>query len=222
MKNEAVHEEQAGKLAIKVYQDMDAQSPDKFGDDSLFLVGYHRDFSVERDSIVTQAQCRAIFDADEDEQTAAKDIRKRYHVFGLEAYIHSGVVLALSREGSFPDRQWDVSQLGAVLVSRKEWKGAAAARKAALGLIEEWNNALSGNVYGYVVEDERGEHLDSCWGFSGDYEKSGILDEARAAAKTHNEPEEKAKRAAAYKQADIRQASELIKPYGLKVEGLKK
>ena len=51
-----------------------------------------------------------------------KELEKKYHIFGLEAYIHSGVVLALSSECNFSDRQWDVLQLGAVFVARKEWK----------------------------------------------------------------------------------------------------
>ena len=90
-----------------------------------------------------------------------------------------------------------------------------SARKAALGLIQEWNDYLSGNVYGYVVEDERGEHLDSCWGFYGDYNADGgCLSEARTAAKVHNSKAEKAKRAIEYRERDIREAERLIASYG--------
>jgi len=40
---------------------------------------------------------------------------------------------------------------------------------------------LSGNVYGFQVLDQAGEHLESCWGFSGGYdEEGGALIEARA------------------------------------------
>ena len=87
------------------------------------------------------------------------------------------MALALSKEGNFPDRQWDVSQLGLVFVSKKEWARRPAARKAALGLISTWNDALSGNVYGYVIEPGG----DSCWGFYGDYE-AGALPKARSMA----------------------------------------
>jgi hypothetical protein len=104
---------------------------------------------------------------------------KKYHVFGLEAYIHSGVALALSREGNFPNRRWDVSQLGIVFVARAEWPSRGKAEEAARGLIESWNDCLSGNVYGYVIEGPDEEHLESCWGFSGDYEKYA-LEEARS------------------------------------------
>ena len=220
MKNEEYTETKNG-LTIKIYQDDNCyDTPNDWGDDSLFLVGYHRDFTVERDAVVTQGQCRAIFtrDPDEDEQAVAKELRRKYHIYGLEAYIHSGVRLALSHEGNFPDRQWDVSQLGAVFVSRKEWKSAAKARKAALGLIETWNDALSCNIYGFVVEDERGNNLESCWGSYGDYQTSGILDQARSIAKTHSTKVEKTKRSEMYKQADIAQARALVKPYRMTVK----
>jgi len=89
----------------------------------------------------------------------------------------------LSNCGRFPDRQWDVSQLGAVFVSKKEFKRRDKARKMALGLVDTWNDYLSGNVYGYTVEDQAGNDFDSCWGFYGDYDtKGGCLDEARGVA----------------------------------------
>lgn len=35
------------------------------------------------------------------------------------------------------------------------------------GELGEWRKLFEGDVYGYVVEDSRGELLDSCWGFYG-------------------------------------------------------
>lgn len=175
-------------------------SPDEGGDDSLFLTAYHRDFSVEGPAryhknaegknvkgglVVDKSECKALALGKEncDDEEYPDRLAEKYYFFGLEAYIHSGVRLALSMEGNFPDRAWDVSQLGLVFVSKGHWKTEAKARKAALSLIEEWNNHLSGNVYGYQIEDAEGNHLDSCWGYSGDYDaKDGILDEARAIA----------------------------------------
>ena len=68
--------------------------------------------------------------------------------------------------GNYPDRQWDVSQLGFVFVSKKEWRLSAKARLAAESLLKEWNQYLSGDVYGYIVDDD-GLNEDSCWGFYG-------------------------------------------------------
>lgn len=145
-------------LTVKIYQDEDAQSPREYGDEGLFIVANHRDFYVPEpgEKRVT-----------DDYETIVNRWKKTHWVFPLEAYIHSGVVLALSHEGNFPDRQWDVSQLGAVFVAKKEWNTKAKARKAALQYVETWNQYLSGDVYGYVIEDEDGNNLESCWGFYG-------------------------------------------------------
>ena len=45
-------------------------------------------------------------------------------------------------------------------------------------MIDEYNDVLSGNVYGYQVTFND-EVTDSCWGFVGDIDKSGIIDEAK-------------------------------------------
>jgi hypothetical protein len=216
---DAIHTETKAKCTLEIIPDENYdQSPDEWGDDSLFLVGFHRAFTVKRDKIVTQGQCRAIFtrDPEDDEKEIAKELKKQYHVFGLEAYIHSGVVLVLSHEGNFVDRQWDVSQLGAVFVSKAEWKDRANAKKAAQGLVKTWNDCLSGNVYGFIVKDERGETLDSCWGYIGDWEKSGVLEEGKSALECATTKKECAKRAEQYRKADIEQAEKLLKPYNMK------
>jgi hypothetical protein len=46
---------------INIYQDDDAQSPDDWGDDDVFLVHYHREFAVRRDDIITEEDCREFF-----------------------------------------------------------------------------------------------------------------------------------------------------------------
>lgn len=162
--NNSIDTVTVGATTANIYQDMDDRGPEEWADEGLFLVGFHRDFSVQRDGYGVEI-VRALFDKDEiteDNRDEVKRIKRQYHIFGLEAYIHSGVCLALSNEGNFVDRQWDVSRLGAVFVSKNEWNTKIKARKAALGLIETWNQSLSGDVYGYSIEG-----ADSCWGFYG-------------------------------------------------------
>lgn len=36
------------------------------------------------------------------------------------------------------------------------------------GEVETYDHYLTGECYGYVIEDENGEYLDSCWGYLGD------------------------------------------------------
>jgi len=170
---------------ISIYQDDVAESPQEW-DNGAVLVGYHSDFWIEEKDILSQDEAKELyyyeFDGEEPEnKERVKELKKRFWVFGLEAYIHSGVVLAIRYEGNFPDRRWDVSQLGLVLVDKKEAKTEKQARKMADSLIESWNNYLSGNVYGFVAEDEKnGKQIDSCWGFYGDFKESGIIEEAKS------------------------------------------
>ena len=243
---------------INVYPSDTNDSPDCDGDDNLFLVGYHRDFTVDRGQreLVTifkesdfttpgknnggrvyadgygwksleEAKAQNLLNAQRrrgqyvpgitqelaveihelrriglkgkghgDYSESAHEYVRDYHIFGLEAYIHSGVVLALSGEGNFCDRNWDVSQLGLVFASKKEWRLHKKARKAVEGLISYWNDYLSGNVYGFMIgvpddqtdenecddapEDRNYMEEGGCWGFYGDYKTSGLLDEAKA------------------------------------------
>ena len=231
---ENVHEENYQGLTIKVSQDDDVQGPQEWGDDNIFLVAYHRDFSVDaprktlpkeqwtisdHKSVCTECGQRNFTSSKENGNTCGRCGRnsridkvfhketkgkpmfskneliaflqkrtydynfdfKAFHVFPLEAYIHSGVSLALSHEGNFPDRRWDVSQLGAVLIAKTEARTNAKARKMAQGYIETWNDYLSGNVYGYQIEDTEGNEIESCWGFYGEYDsQGGALSEAKS------------------------------------------
>jgi hypothetical protein len=56
------------------------------------------------------------------------------------------------------------------------------ARHCAQSEINEWLAYANGEVYGYIVKDNDGEHLDSCWGFYG-YEF--CKEEAKSQAEWH-------------------------------------
>lgn len=209
---ENVHTEVLNGVTIKIFQDTDAEGPETWGDDNLFLVGYHRDFSVDgprvyhklpagvkRDAsdkghlLVEKSEVIALLQgkkwARENDEIWPEALAKKYHVFPLEAYIHSGVRLALSQEGNFCDRSWDVSQLGAVFVAKTEFKTRKRCQKLARGHVETWNDYLSGNVYGYEIEPAPAGDISSYWGFYGDYNApGGALHEARAIVKaaTHD------------------------------------
>lgn len=167
--------------SIKLYQDTDYQGdPNDYKDDDLFLVHFHRDFEVKRNDIITEDDVRNIYQGRKIEQL------KKYHIFFVDAYIHSGITLSLA--GGFSGRlpqgheQFDVSKVGLVLVSKKETKTKKQAEKLAQGLIDEWNYNLEGSIFGYIAESKEEEDVGSCWGFIGDYQeiKEQILEEAKA------------------------------------------
>lgn len=146
-------------MKLLIERDEHASSPSEYGDEGLFIVANHRQFYVP-----APGEKRVPNSANE----VVDKYSDTHHVFGLEAYIHGGVVLALNGEGNFPDRQWDVSQVGFVFASKAEWTNRADARKAVLGKVEEWNQYLSGDVWGYIIENDEGYDVDSCWGFYGE------------------------------------------------------
>lgn len=158
--------------SVKIAFDNDVQGPDTWGNQSVFVVYDHRQFTVKVDGF----HPRDIF---ERTQLTKRMTFDGYHVFPLYAYIHSGVALSLGRDGyPFSDR-WDVSSTGFVLVKRERgsWTRSQAF-KLADGIVSTWNSVLSGEVYGYIVEDSAGNEVDSCWGFIGDIEY--CMNEARS------------------------------------------
>jgi hypothetical protein len=174
---EAVESKRIGKYLIKVVQDEMADSPDCWGNDDAFVVYDHRQFYVKREGFAP----RDIFDSLQLKSNKWGMYDKHY-VFVLYAYIHSGVALSVG-DHNFPDARWDVSSTGFVLVKRQ--KGMYDRKKAfklAEAVTEEWNQYLSGDVYGYKIydmtgadvteedEDEGEEMVESCWGFYGDHE----------------------------------------------------
>ena len=151
-------------LVVKIFQDLDPQSPEDNDNTDLFLIANHRQFNVARKGIACDGD-------------TPKENKADYHVLPLIAYIHSGVALSLGRGYPF-NCPWDSGQVGWVLV-RKRY-GFRNIRKAAESLVQEWNSYLSGECYGYVVELPDGTDLGSCWGFTGDI-KYCIAEAKRAA-----------------------------------------
>jgi hypothetical protein len=162
---EAVLTKRIGKYKIEVVQDEMADSPDCWGNEDAFVVYDHRQFYVKREGF----DPKEIF---EHIEKTGRFFYDGHFIFPLYAYIHSGVALSVG-DHNFPDARWDVSSTGFVLVKRqKGWTWARKkAFKVAESITEEWNQYLSGDVYGYKVTDtETDEEVESCWGFYGEPE----------------------------------------------------
>lgn len=150
--------------AVKVVQDTDPESP------------------REGDNVGTVAildRCRHHFGdkhlSHKELDRIAKD--KSNIVLPVYIYDHSGITISTTGF-SCP---WDSGQVGIIYISRKdaikEWGKtictASVVRKARERLaleIETLDQYITGDVYGYVVEDPQGEETDSCWGFYGEVE----------------------------------------------------
>jgi hypothetical protein len=108
-------------------------------------------------------------------------------ILPLYLYSHSGETI---RTTPFSCK-WDSGQVGFIFMSlydaRKEygWKVITQKRRAQLegylrGEVETYDTYLRGEVYGFEVIDPAGNELDSCWGYYGAPESSGLMQEARS------------------------------------------
>jgi hypothetical protein len=183
---------------IKLEQDECPDSPDNWGNTDVFLVYDHRDFTVKRDGFEPRKVFEHInakeplkenytdddeFNMDYNDYAESIDLKlKECFIFPVDAYIHSGVHLSLAGTRDYPDRRWDVSTTGFVIVDKKEWDfdecrkrdsnltgktDGEIARYYAEGLIKTWNQYLGGEVYYMEVLDPEGNLFDSCGGYYG-------------------------------------------------------
>lgn len=143
-------------VTVEIHQDEDAHSPQENGDEGLFLVSGHDQFYVMPPGE------KGRLDWDE----VKERYQKTHWCFSIEAYIHSGVHLSMSHQGNYPDRRWDVSQVGAIFAAKKEWRLSKSAEKSARSYLNAWNQYLSGDVWGYIVGEDT-PFGESCWGFYG-------------------------------------------------------
>ena len=109
---------------------------------------------------------------------------KEYIALPLYLYDHGGITMKTTPFGC----RWDSGKVGYIYVSKEDvckeygWKNVNQKRREQVllylkGEIETFDQYLRGDIYGFIIEDEDGEHIDSCWGFYGDdFETNGMKD----------------------------------------------
>lgn len=147
------------KVSVHIYADDCVDNPNDWGSNGTFSVFEHSGaFWKTANKIFGDFAHEAI-----EHLHAGEDLhyRGKYYV-GLERYRHSGDVYARCGAGNFPDRQWDVSSIVG-------WWEASDDRPVDQfdSALSVWNQYVSGDVYGIMVEDEDGEQLASLWGIWG-------------------------------------------------------
>lgn len=151
-------------VTVRIEQDSDCESPMEYNEGVHITYADRSRYTLGNET-ATQ----------EEHEELARRI-KAGEILGLPvfAYVHSGVMLSTA-PFSCP---WDSGQSGFIWVEKAtalDWYGGkiltAAKRAKALeslkSIITEFPSWLSGDCYGYIIEDVDGEHLDSCWGFIG-------------------------------------------------------
>ena len=148
---------------VTIEQDEDATSPSENQDEHAFIATTrNRYFEVDGPNGETASTIGENLE----------EWEKTHHVYKLNAMIHSGVHLSITSDLKQYYMGFDSGQIGFLLVTRDESE-IPYPQKYAEGMVEEWNQYLSGDVWGFTIEDGEGNHIDSCFGFYGfDYAKS--------------------------------------------------
>jgi len=172
----AVYEESLRGLIIRIYNDeIGRENPYKEYDQLSDVVTWTRNYEFSSEEVYSNPT----------EVIEAFDRGEVVWCTPLMAYIHSGITVRLWNCGNWPDQQWDCGLAGYVYVTKKKAKEEfpnyggrtlwLACNKRVEDEVETLDDWLTGNIWGYEIENEEGEVVDSCWGFYGDYRKNVLI-----------------------------------------------
>jgi len=176
-KEKPVHSEIYNGINIKVLHDPDAPNPRTESDNLGHMVYWHRKYNIgDIDGSKKYNSPREFLDS----------LPKGSVVLPMFLMDHSNLAL---RTTPFND-PWDSGQVGHIYATpdeiRKEYgvrhitrKTIETVKNVLKAEIKEFGCYMNGEVFGYVLEDEKGDELGSCWGY---YGEEYCLEEAKAAA----------------------------------------
>jgi hypothetical protein len=150
------------KYTTKIVPDQDAENPMTACDNpGIYVVTHHRNYvlGTKEDS----------FNKLEDAHSRIEDLKAAGAKFAYPLYMydHSGITISLS---PFSCR-WDSGQVGMVIINPVEFGNPdltdEQAKEVAESMVKELDLFLQGECYGYIIEDEAGETVDSCFGYLG-------------------------------------------------------
>lgn len=161
---------------IKLYTDDDPMNPRTEWDNFGNMVCWHRRYSLGD---------KHDFRDPEDFQDFLNEHKGNIVLMPLYLYDHSGITISTSAF-SCP---WDSGQVGWIYATyadiRKEYstkyvtkKIIEKVRQLLTSEVNVYDQYLTGQVYGFVIEDNSGESVESCWGYYGDSDY--CINEARS------------------------------------------
>jgi len=149
------------KYTIKIIQDEVFESP-REGWNLGTMACFHKRYRLGDDHSLSIEEVQKIADS------------KNYISLPVYMYDHSGITINTTGF-SCP---WDSGQLGIIFVSKEKVREDYGVKRISSSLykriegylkgeVDTYDQYLRGDVYGYVIEDEDGKEIDSCWGFYG-------------------------------------------------------
>jgi len=160
-------------FTLKIVQDQDPLNP-RIGDDNLGnMVCFHQRYSLGDPHNIDHADFNGW-------QAMEAHLIKTHNaviILPLFLYDHSGITLR-THPFSCP---WDSGQVGFIYMDRSTLLNVAPrkpkrltkaskawATECLLTEVQAYDQYLTGDVWGYVIEDSDGNTVDACWGFYGE------------------------------------------------------
>lgn len=161
-------------MTIRICYAMNAESPREW-DNVGTIYSNHRDYNPDGHKIDEIEN--------EDGELVSEELDRRFIWLPVYYYEHSGLTVSTKRDYPYNDG-WDSGLFGIIAVEKAMvrndwgWKAITKERREQIlrsleGEIEIFDSYCRGEVYGFDIENEEGEWIDSCYGYYGD---EGIKD----------------------------------------------
>ncbi|RLC88692.1 MAG: hypothetical protein DRJ03_02110 [Chloroflexi bacterium] len=157
-------------MKLRIEQDTDVEDPRDVFDPLGKMVCFHRRYTLgdEHDFRADD------YDGWDALEAAICEEEKPVVILPLFLHDHGGITMST---GPF-SCNFDSGQVGFIYMTRedafKEYGKKRISKKLREQIdaclrseVKEYDTYLRGDVWGYVIEDDDGEHVDSCWGFYG-------------------------------------------------------
>jgi hypothetical protein len=163
-------------FTIRIEQDENPMNPRTEWDNFGTIAYKHRNYILGEEEINDPDDFLAGLAGVEPDKDNLMELAQRKNVIlPVYLYDHSGITISC-HPFSCP---WDSGQVGYIYATyeqiRKEYNVKHVTKKVIEKVknllrseIETFDNYLTGEVYGFIVEDKDGEDVDSCWGFYGE------------------------------------------------------
>ena len=158
-------------MRYRIEQDIDPMNPRLEYDHLGVMVCFHRRYLLgDKEHNYDPAD----YEGWDEVIKAIQDEEKPVVILPLYLYDHGGITM---RTGEFSDH-WDSGQVGFIFARREDVLAEYGKKRISQKLrdevtkrleaeVKEYDQYLTGDVWGYIIEDHHGEELDSCWGFFG-------------------------------------------------------
>jgi hypothetical protein len=160
-------------FTLRIVQDEDPINPRLDFDNLGKMICFHRRYNLGDEHNIDYSDCTG-WDDLEEHLTKEHDAAI---ILPLFLYDHSGLTLQTT-PFSCP---WDSGQIGFIYMDRTTLLNAAPgtpkiltkatkvwAARCLLSEVNVYDQYLTGDVWGYVIEDSDGHEVESCWGFYGE------------------------------------------------------